>query len=229
MFGAGAATGPEVISFPSYAPWLASEKLHREFQVLGFYLSAHPLDTYNAMLAKMRVQNFADFAVAVKQGATRGPAGRHRDIKAGAQDPHRQQDGHRRLLGCLRPVRGGAVFRNAARSIATCSNPGKSLVMTVQAEERPEGIGLRIQTLRSLEEEALQQQKALRVYVRDSGPLRSIAAHLNAKGDGLVSFIVIKDDGQREIEVELSERYRISPEIAAALRSAPGVIDVEMV
>ncbi|PLU79134.1 hypothetical protein BMJ22_18675, partial [Sinorhizobium medicae] len=65
--------------------------------------------------------------------------------------------------------------------------------------------------------------------VRDCGPLRSIASHLNARGDGLVSFIVIKDNGQREIEVELSEKYRISPEIAAALRSAPGVVDVELV
>ena len=41
--------------------------------------------------------------------------------------------------------------------------------------------------------------------------------------------VFVKDNGQREIEVELSERYRISPEIAAALRSAPGVIDVEVV
>ncbi len=45
----------------------------------------------------------------------------------------------------------------------------------------------------------------------------------------LVSFIVIKDNGQREIEVELNEKFRISPEIAAALRSAPGVVDVELV
>jgi DNA polymerase-3 subunit alpha len=55
-----------------------------------------------------------------------------------------------------------------------------------------------------------------------------IAKHLNAKGDGLVSFIVIKDDGQREIEVELTEKFRISPEIAAALRAAPGIVDVEL-
>ena len=69
----------------------------------------------------------------------------------------------------------------------------------------------------------------MRVHVSDSGPLRSIAAHLNTKGDGLVSFIVIKDSGQREIEVELTERFRISPEIAAAMRSTPGVLDVELV
>lgn len=56
-----------------------------------------------------------------------------------------------------------------------------------------------------------------------------MAAHLNARGDGLVSFIVIKDEGKREIEVELTERFRISPEIAAAMRSTPGVLDVELV
>jgi DNA polymerase-3 subunit alpha len=72
-------------------------------------------------------------------------------------------------------------------------------------------------------------QKALRVYVRDSGPLKAVAAHLNAKGDGLVSFIVIKEEGKREVEVALPEKYRITPEIAAALRTAPGVIDVELV
>jgi DNA polymerase-3 subunit alpha len=106
---------------------------------------------------------------------------------------------------------------------------GKSFVITATGEERPEGIGLRIQTIQSLEEKSLQMQKALRVYVRDSGPLRAVAAHLNARGDGLVSFIVIKEDGKREIEVELAQKYRITPEIAAAMRSAPGVIDVELV
>ena len=37
------------------------------------------------------------------------------------------------------------------------------------------------------------------------------------------------NSGQREIEVELNERFRISPEIAAAMRSTPGVLDVELV
>ena len=56
-----------------------------------------------------------------------------------------------------------------------------------------------------------------------------VAGHLNARGDGLVSFIVIKEEGKREVEVALAEKYRITPEIAAALRAAPGVVDVELV
>ena len=40
---------------------------------------------------------------------------------------------------------------------------------------------------------------------------------------------MIKDDGDREIEIELPNKYKISPEIAAAMKSAPGVLDVELV
>jgi DNA polymerase III alpha subunit len=53
------ASGPEKISLPAFSPWLAAERLLKEFQVLGFYLSAHPLDSYNSVLQKMRVQTFA--------------------------------------------------------------------------------------------------------------------------------------------------------------------------
>ena len=53
-------------------PWLPAERLHREFQAVGFYLSAHPLDEYKGALEKMRVQNWAEFSAAVKRGATAG-------------------------------------------------------------------------------------------------------------------------------------------------------------
>ncbi|MHB0954277.1 MAG: DNA polymerase III subunit alpha, partial [Allorhizobium sp.] len=228
MFGAGAASGPERIAYPSYTPWLASEKLHREFQVLGFYLSAHPLDTYRSLLEKMRVQNFADFSAAVKQGAT---AGRLAGTVIARQE-RKTRTGNKMGIVTFSDSSGqfeAILFSEGLNQYRDLLEAGKSLVVTVVAEERPEGIGLRIQTAQSLEEKSLQMQKALRVYVRDSGPLKAVAAHLNTRGDGLVSFIVIKEDGKREIEVELTEKYRISPEIAAALRSAPGIIDVELV
>ena len=44
-----------------------------------------------------------------------------------------------------------------------------------------------------------------------------------------MSLIVIKEGGLGEVEVGLPERYRISPQIAAAMRAVPGVVDVELV
>ncbi|MES5046636.1 DNA polymerase III subunit alpha [Rhizobium nepotum] len=228
MFGSGGASGPEKLVLPAFQTWLASEKLLREYQVLGFYLTAHPLDTYRPVLEKLRVQNFADFSAAVKQGAT---AGRLAGTVTGKQE-RKTRTGNKMGIVTFSDASGqyeAVLFSEGLAQFRDLLEVGKSLVITVQAEERPEGIGLRIQTAQSLEEKSVQMQKALRVYVRDSGPLKAVARHLNTKGDGSVYFIVIKDEGSREIEVELTEKYRISPEIAAALRSAPGVVDVEMV
>jgi DNA polymerase-3 subunit alpha len=227
MFGS-AASGPEKIALPPYTPWLASERLLREFQVLGFYLTAHPLDTYKSVLDKMRVQNFADFSAAVKQGASNGRL-------AGtviSKQERKTRTGNKMGIFVFSDASGqfeAVLFSETLNQYRDVLEVGKSFVITAQADERPEGISLRLQTAQSLEEKSLQMQKALRVYVRDSGPLKAVAAHLNTKGDGLVSFIVIKEEGMREVEVALPEKYRITPEIAAALRTAPGVIDVELV
>ena len=228
MFGLGAATGPERIHFPDCEPWTASEKLQREYQVLGFYLSAHPLDNYAEVLAKLRVQPYADFVQAVKKGAT---AGRLAGTVTSRQE-RKTRTGNKMGIVAFSDGSGqyeAVVFSEALAQYRDLLEPGQSLVITVNAEERPEGIGLRIQTVQSLEERSVQMQTALRVFVRDSGPLKAIAGQLNARGDGLVSFVVIKDDGKCEIEVELPERYRLSPQIASALKAAPGVVDVELI
>ncbi len=43
------------------------------------------------------------------------------------------------------------------------------------------------------------------------------------------SLIVIKDNGQREVEIELPHRYRVSPQIASAMKAIQGVVEVELV
>jgi DNA polymerase-3 subunit alpha len=228
MFGSGGASGPEKISFPPFAPWLPSERLLKEFQVLGFYLTAHPLDSYNNILEKMRVQTFADFSAGIKQGATNARL-------AGtviSKQERKTRTGNKMGIIVFSDSSGqfeAVLFSEMLNQYRDVLESGKSFVLTAVGEERPEGIGLRLQTIQSLEEKSLQMQKTLRVYVRDSGPLRAVTTHLNAKGDGLVSFIVIKEEGKREVEVELAQKYRITPEIAAALRAAPGVVDVELV
>jgi DNA polymerase-3 subunit alpha len=228
MFGSGGASGPETLILPAFQPFLASEKLLREYQVLGFYLTAHPLDTYKETLKKLRVQNYAEFSEAVKHGAT---AGRLAGTVTGKQE-RKTKSGNKMGIVTLSDASGqyeAVMFAEAFAQNRDLIEVGKSVVVTVSADFRPEGISLRLQTVQSLEEKSVQMQKALRVFVRDSGPVKNVAQHLNTRGDGLVYFVVIKDDGQREIEVELKDRFRISPEVAAALKAYPGVVDVELV
>ncbi|WP_420409067.1 DNA polymerase III subunit alpha [Hoeflea sp.] len=228
MFGAGATESVETIHLPAATPWLPAEKLHREYQALGFYLSAHPLDSYADLLAKMRVQTWADFSVAVKNGAT---AGRLAGTVTSKQE-RKTRTGNKMGIVAFSDSSGqyeAVLFSEGLALHRELLEPGKSIVITVNAEERPEGIGLRIQTAESLEDRAARGQSALRVYLRDAKPLNSLTTHLKSRGEGQVSFIMIKDEGRREIEVTLADRYKISPQIASALKAAPGVLDVELV
>ena len=106
---------------------------------------------------------------------------------------------------------------------------GKSVVITVAAEDRPEGVNLRVQTMQSLEDEASQMQRAMRIFVRDSGPVEALTRQLGQKGDGQVSLVVIRPDNGGEVEVELPDRYRVEPRVASALKAIKGVVDVELV
>ena len=225
----GMATGHSpTLSLPAAAAWLPAERLHREFQAVGFYLSAHPLDEYAASLAKMRVQGWAEFAAAVKRGAT---AGRLAGTVTARQE-RKTRTGNKMGVVQFSDTSGqyeAVLFSEGLAQYRDLLEAGRSVVITVSAEDRPEGINLRIQTVEALDELASRMQKALRVYVRDGKPLGALAQQLGAKGEGQVSLVVIKEGGAGEIEVQLPDRYRISPQVASAMRAVPGVVEVELV
>ena len=224
----GGSVSQQKLHLPITEPWLPADRLHREFQVVGFYLSAHPLDEYRAALKKMRVQTWAEFSAAVKQGAT---AGRLAGTVTSKQE-RKTRTGNKMGVVNFSDVSGqyeAVLFSEGLAQYRDMLEPGKSLVITVSAEDRPEGVNLRIQTVQSLEDVAGQVQKALRIYVRDPGPLGTLASQLSVKGEGQVSFIVIKDGAAGEVEIELPDRYRISPQVASAMRAVPGVVEVELV
>ncbi|TWG99047.1 DNA polymerase-3 subunit alpha [Mesorhizobium sp. J18] len=228
IFGMAGAAEPQKLHLPAADPWLPAEKLHREFQAVGCYLSAHPLDEYASTLEKMRVQNWVEFQAAVKRGAT---AGRLAGTVTMKQE-RKTRTGNKMGIVQLSDTTGqyeAVLFSESLAQYRDLLEPGRSIVITVSAEDRPEGVNLRIQSVQSLEEEASRMQKALRVYLRDSTPLPAISATLPAQGDGQVSFIVIKEGGAGEVEIELPNRYRISPSLASAMRAVPGVVEVELV
>ena len=228
IFGTAGVGQATALHLPAAEPWLPAERLHREFLAVGFYLSAHPLDEYKGALAKMRVQNWAEFSAAVKRGAS---AGRLAGTVTTKQE-RKTRTGNK--MGVIQfSDRTGqyeaVLFSEGLAQYRDMLEPGRSVVITVSAEDRPEGVNLRIQTVQLLDEMASQVQKALRVYVRDAAPLAALASQLQVKGEGQVSLVVIKENGEGEVEIELPTRCRISPQIASAMRAVPGVIEVELV
>ncbi len=226
MFGGDASN--EHIQLPLAETWLPAEKLNREFQSIGFYFSAHPLDEYQGMLAKMRVQNWTDFERAVKSGS---PQGRLAGTVIQKQE-RKTRKGTRMGIIQLSDSSGqyeAVAFSETLERFRDLLTVGNSIMLYVAAENRDEGISLQLKSVSLLEDEASKIQKSLRVFVRDEAPIANIAAHLQKPGSGEVSIIVLEGDGEREIEVRLKGKKAISPPLASAMKAIPGVVEVELV
>src|SRR5260370_25878488 len=64
MFG-GAADAPTIM-LPQVEPWLPADRLRREYDAIGFFLSGHPLDDYAVALKPLRVPSWAESSPAVR-------------------------------------------------------------------------------------------------------------------------------------------------------------------
>jgi len=108
---------------------------------------------------------------------------------------------------------------------------GQSVILNVTAEERPEGVSLRIEGVQTLEEAATRIGNHMRLYIHSASAARPIALELerHGGGEGEVSLVFIKQEGAPEIEIALKQRYRIGPQLAARVKTIKGVLDAELV
>ncbi len=231
MFGAAGEASAVVL--PRADPWLPAEKLHREFQAIGYYLSAHPLDEYRPLMEKRRVQMFADFEKAVRAGVA---AGRLAGTVTARQE-RKTRTGKRMGIVQLSDPSGqyeAVIFKEGLVRYRDLLEAGKSVILMAGADMRPEGVSIRIQSVESLEDYTDRGARDLRIYLRDQKPVDSLVPLLQPMsggngGAGRVSFVVIENDGDCEIEVELKDRFRLSAQVAGAIKAIPGVVEVEMV
>jgi DNA polymerase-3 subunit alpha len=173
------------------------------------------------------VQSFADFAEAVRRGAS---AGRLAGTVTARQE-RKTKSGNRMGIVAFSDPSGqfeAVLFSEALNEFRDRLEPGMSVVVRVSAEDRPEGIGLRLHAVESLDDMA-SGLRQLRIFLRGEEPLGSIARHLPRGGEGDVSLVLLLDEGSREVEVQLPGRYALSPQIASALRAVNGIVQVEMV
>jgi DNA polymerase-3 subunit alpha len=224
LFGGGQR---EPVRLPAIADFTADERLQRELGAIGFYLSAHPLDAYAPMLERLRVQSWADFQGAVRRGAS---AGRLAGTVVQRQERRTRTGNKMGILRISDPTGQfeAVIFSEGLNHYRDLLEPGQSVILLVNAEDKPEGVSVRIDSVEPLDAAAARLQHALRIFLRSPDPLDSIVRHLDASGDGDVSLIVLGDGARGEIELRLPGRYRVSPQLAGALRAVPGIVDVEL-
>jgi DNA polymerase-3 subunit alpha len=230
LFGGGAMREP--IMLPQIEAWLPAERLRREYEAVGFFLSGHPLDDYAAVLKKMRVQPWAEFARAVKAGAT---AGRVAATVVSRIERRTRTGSKMGIIGLSDPSGHfeAVIFSEGLAEHRDRLEPGNAVLLFLSAEVQGDEVRARIQSVDALDSAAANLQKGLRVFLRDGAPLEAVAKRLepaprsaHANGDGEVSVVLLLKRGT-EVEVKLPGRFKVSPQIAGAIKAVPGVVQVE--
>ena len=230
LFGAGAARTP--LALGHVEPWLPAERLQKEFAAIGFFLSGHPLDDYAATLKRMRVQSWAEFARAVRAGAS---AGRVAGTVV-ARTERRTRTGSKMGIIEFSDPTGhyeAVVFSEGLAQFRDLLEPGAAVLLMLTAELQGDDVRARIQMAEPLDQAAAKLAKGLRVFLRDEAPIESVAKRLEGPGrattdNGEVALVLMLGEGT-EVEVKLPGRFKVSPQIAGAIKAVPGVVSVEAV
>jgi DNA polymerase-3 subunit alpha len=111
--------------------------------------------------------------------------------------------------------------------------PGTPVMLFLSAEVQGDDVRARIQSAEPLDAAAANLHKGLRVFLRDGAPIEGVAKRLEpapraANGDGEVSMVLMLKAGT-EVEVKLPGRFKVSPQIAGAIKAVPGVVQVEAI
>ncbi|HVG50353.1 MAG TPA: DNA polymerase III subunit alpha, partial [Xanthobacteraceae bacterium] len=187
------------------------------------------------LLKGLRVQSWADFAKAVKSGATAGRVA----ATVISRMERRTKTGNKMGIFGLSDPSGqyeAIVFAEGLQEYRDILEPGNAVLLFLAAEAQGDDIRARIQTAEPLDQAAEKVQKGLRVFLRDQAPLEAVSKRLdpvpgraaNGKADGEVNMVLMLGDGD-EVEIRLPGRFKVSPQIAGAIKAVPGVVQVEAI
>lgn len=219
---------PEPIKLTQNAGnWRPEERLERERAAIGFHLSGHPLDQFTELFARLKVKSWLEFERNVKEhGASAGKlAG-----TISSRNDRRTKKGNPMAIVTLSDATGSFEVIAFSEQITTYSDvlqAGKSVILAVEADERPDGIGLRLISAEPIEKAAERVGKELRIFVEAPGCLGPIQSQLRPGGEGHVIFVIPRGP-TRDYEVDVPGRFRLTAELAGAVKAMSGVVDVRL-
>ena len=241
--------------FPKVKAWTETEMLDAEHKAVGFYLSAHPLDTYEAVLERERIipaeeaynspslvgqtVRMAGAIAGYREGTSKKSGN-----KFGILSLSDRTDGFEVLVFDKRNKRRGETEETDAgpsdlERARTLVDLGAPLVLNVEIRKREgeDEVGFSCKGMESLELVASQSGASLVIDLAVGEPndvretIEGIKAALDMcqGGKGKVIFKIPVNNKTREAEVRLNGSYKVTPKLRQAVAAERGVAQVKEV
>jgi len=225
---------PDAVPPPRMAAtdeWPGTERLAQEHAAVGFYLSGHPLDEYAPALERKKFVSYAQLERMVTSSTPKALR------IAGAvmgKDERKSARGNRFAFVQLSDP--SALYEVTVFSEVLAQNrdklePGTAVALTVEARKDGEQLRIQVQGVQPIDDAVADAAAtSLKVFIADPAAFSSIHARLSRsdmpRGSGPVTVVMDLVDEDCDVEMRLPGAYDLSPKVRAALKDAPGVIEV---
>ena len=213
------------LRLPDTLDWPVMERLTQEFEAVGSYLSAHPLDAYAGQLRRLRVTDAADL--------TTGMAGTAPNVAGVVISRQERTSAKGKRFAFVQVSDTSGVFEVVVFSelLATgreLLEGGQRVLITVDVRA-DDGAGVRLSAtnVRPLDKALANASTELQIVIEDEEAIPGIQ-HALEKGDpGKCKVALIVDIGDhQEVEVKLPKKIALTGDFRAAVAHLPGVVAI---
>jgi DNA polymerase III subunit alpha len=227
LFGDLDAAAPR-FSLPLVEDWPMIDRLQHEFEAIGFYLSAHPLDAYGTGLRRLEVVRYGELRQWLVGRSTN--RAKLAGIVLGRQE-RTSAKGNRFAFVQLSDASGmyeAMVFSDTLSAARELLEPGRLVLLTTDVRGEEELIRLTVQSVQPLDEAVATAAAGLKIFLRDPAPVDSLKKLMERerRGRGRVN-LVLDIDRASEVEISLAGGWQISAATRAAIKAIPGIVDVQ--
>ncbi len=229
LFGGPAGQGTPMPELPKVSPWDQLEKLRQEFDAVGFYLSAHPLDTKAAQMERMNILTLA--AVEEMMGNRTSAMIDMAGVLLKKQIKVSQKSGNKYAFLQLSDSTGiyeVVVFSETLSRAREWLNEGDTFLLKVTAEQQEDQIRFTVQDIQPLEKILAGKVRQVNILLDTAEAAHQLKGLVTAEGHGLIRVRIRVDLGDNRIAaIGLPGAYNFSPQTRNALTKIEGVKGVQ--
>jgi len=209
--------------------WPELEKLRLEAEAIGFYLSAHPLDSYQKGMERLGVKKYVDVIQGVRTGDSL------RSKLAGCVNSFQKRiskNGNKYAFLELSDGSSnfeGLLFSEGLSRYEDVIISGNPLLISVTIDKKEEDSTPRmmINTVEILDQAIAEVANGLEIYINDVSAVKPLKQILAKDRNGRNKIYIKPDSSQWDVRISLSGGFALYGDILTQIRALPGITTVK--
>lgn len=228
LFAMEATASTDLVShhLPQVTEWSPLEKLSNEFSAIGFYLSAHPLDSKMAQLERMRIIRYSEVLgkLADRPMLRVQLAG----VLLRKSEKISQKSGNKFAFLTLSDTSGVyevLLFSEVLSRSREFLEVGKSILLSADVEMKDDALRMTVQDVKPLDEMLIDKVHEVALTLDHSNSVDALKSALTKAGEGKssVTVTILSPAVDKMVKLRIPGLYNFSPELRDELYRLNGL------